>query len=114
MNPSGKAGIFILIVIAIAGFLFYSNPSEEIHKEQFYKECKLHKGALLVNSLKLKDKVKSIFKYSDYFLFSSLAIRSEIVKKDNDTREFQPVSVGFLGKIRIIKDEEWFKKLNVI
>ena len=114
MNQSGKAGIFILIIIAIAGFLFYSNPAEETHKEQFYKECKLYKGALLVNSLKLKDKVKSIFKYNDYFLFSSLAIRSEIVKKSNDSREFQTVSVGFLGKIGIIKDEGWFKELNII
>ena len=114
MNQSGKAGIAFLVLLAIAALLFYSNPSEEIHKKQFYKECQLHKGALLVNSLKIKDKVKSIFKYNDYFLLSSLTIRSEIVKKAKDTREFHPVSVGFLGKIRILKDEEWFKDLNVI
>ena len=114
MNQSGKVGIALLILVALAGFLFYSNPSEEMHKDQFYKACKLHKGALLVNSLKLKDKVKSIFKYNDYFLFSSLAIRSEIAKKATDTRDFQPVSIGFLGKILVIKDEEWFKDLNVI
>ncbi len=114
MNQSGKGGIALLILVALAALLFYANPTEEIHKEQFYKECKLYKGALLVNSLKLKDKVKSIFKYNDYFLFSILAIRSEIVKKDNDTRKFQPVSVGLLHKILVIKDEEWFKELNVI
>jgi len=114
MNQSGKAGVAFLVLLAIAGFLFYTNPTEEMHKEQFYKECKLHKGTLLVNSLKLQDAVKSIFKYNDYVLFSSLAIRSGIVKKDTDTRDFQPVSVGFLGKILVIKDEAWFKDLNVI
>ena len=61
-----------------------------------------------------EDDVKSIFKYNDYFLCSSLAIRSEIVKKADNTRDFQPVSVGLLGKILVIKDEEWFKDLNVI
>ena len=114
MNQSGKGGIALLILVALAGFLFYANPSEEIHKAQFYKECKLYKGALLVNSLKIRDKVNSIFKYTDYYLLSTLCIRSDIAEKDTSSREFQPVSVGFLGKAIIIKDEAWFKKLNAI